>query len=1509
LYKRFAYALLACLILLSCGVIGQNEGAKWNFGNKAALDFMTNPPTIVLTSSLNTSEGCSGIADANGNLLFYTDGSTIWDAQNNVMPGGTNLGGNASTTQAAVVVKQPGSNNLYLVFSMGVCSGNFRYSIVDMSLNGGLGSVISPSVLITGPCYEKMTSVRHCNGVDTWVLVQESITGNFKAYLVTALGVNLVPIVSGPIVAVPAGACIGYMKFSPNGRKLGVCYWSAPNFGFDLYDFDASTGFVSNGVNLLNNLGAYGCEFSPDGTKFYGTSLNAAFFYQWDMCAGNNAAIIASQYTTACVSGGGMQLAINGKIYITHFGQTFLGVIDNPNNSGPAINYANNGQSVAPKLCTLGLPNFITSGFKTPTPPFTHTVSMLYGCQTASFNAPPIIQNFSVVGCVASGYSLNGVTWNFGDPGSGAANTSTLMNPSHAFSSLGTFITSLIVNWSCGGGTDTIKQAVIISQPCLTVNSTSITCANLGSATVSASGGLGPYSYTWMPSGQTGPAATGLSPGSYTVTVFDQGNNFTYTANTVFTSLVPLTATVVNSSSITCNGASTGSAQAINVAGGSGTQSYFWTNGVMTSTLVNPSNLTAGVWTYTITDALTGCMASNAFIINQPPALVINLSSNTPSVCAGGSVALTATVSGGTPKNPSPAYSYTWTGGPSTSSYVPVENISGLHVYTLTASDFYNCTISNSIAINVIANPTLVVLNASICPLQSATLAVAGANNYSWNAVPGSYTFAVNPLVNTSYAVTGENQGCFASATASITLKPVPIPTTSANSPLCQGNTLIFSVSNGQAYSWTGPAGFTSTAQSNTITSVQLNQGGVYNVTLTAANGCTASTSRFVNVKPLPLVSITPGNTSICLNTTSVALVSGGNAVQHTWTPVTGLSAGNTPTVGANPPVTTIYTLTGSLNGCTASAVSTVNVLSPPNLTVSLSSPSLCAQALNGSPASIVLSGSGAANYTLSTPLHIGNSNPSGPSSSLGMLPPFLQTGPATATLFGSNGVCTVSSTVVFTVIPNPTVSISSPTPVICAGQSFTYTSSGADSYVWSSATPGQTLYTTGNVAVANPSINSVFSVMGGSLGCNSALQSSTITVDPLPSFSVYPGLATICMGSSVPLIINGTGTSFNWAPSSGLSAVTGSSVLASPTSLQTYTVSGSLNTCTSTAMITVAVMPAPVAVIATPAASVCLNTSILMSGSGGLGYVWAGPQGFFTSGPNLELKAGSTAYSGNYTLTVTDQNGCKGSAVQHITVLGLPSGAIDTKGLQGCAPFMASSGFTMSPVCAPAMNLSWSVNGQQYSGSSFKYFVIEPGTYPVLGKVTDVNGCADTFTALIQGYAKPQADFYFSPDQPAEGLDPVLFTDASLDAVSFDWFFGSNHQKSEQRNPEFVFDQAGTYPVALVVSNAMGCSDTIIKPVVIVSDFAVYVPNAFTPNGDSDNEIFMAVTRGVTQFSLVIFNRWGQQLFESSAAEAGWDGTFKGQPCKEDVYTWKIMVKGNSGTEKRLNGHVTLYR
>lgn len=123
------------------------------------------------------------------------------------------------------------------------------------------------------------------------------------------------------------------------------------------------------------------------------------------------------------------------------------------------------------------------------------------------------------------------------------------------------------------------------------------------------------------------------------------------------------------------------------------------------------------------------------------------------------------------------------------------------------------------------------------------------------------------------------------------------------------------------------------------------------------------------------------------------------------------------------------------------------------------------------------------------------------------------------------------------------------------------------------------------------------------------------------------------------------------------------------------------------------------------------------------------------------------------------------------------------------------------------------------------------------------------------------------------------------------------------------MFSEAGTYPVALVVTNKWGCSDTIIKPIVVGEDFSLYVPNAFTPNGDGLNDTFFPKGHGILKYNLAIFDRWGEKLFTTSDFLQAWDGTFKGAACKNDVYVWKINVTMPDSKLKTYTGHVTLNR
>ena len=162
LYKTLKYLFLVYLIGLSWFSIAQNETKKWYFGAYAGLDFITSPPTILTNGALLSNEGCASIADASGNLLFYTDGATIWDKTHSIMPNGSGLTGNSNTTQSALIVKQPGNVNLYYVFTLAPqVSGGLSYSIIDINLAAGNGSVIAKNYSLTSFSTEKLVGQRH----------------------------------------------------------------------------------------------------------------------------------------------------------------------------------------------------------------------------------------------------------------------------------------------------------------------------------------------------------------------------------------------------------------------------------------------------------------------------------------------------------------------------------------------------------------------------------------------------------------------------------------------------------------------------------------------------------------------------------------------------------------------------------------------------------------------------------------------------------------------------------------------------------------------------------------------------------------------------------------------------------------------------------------------------------------------------------------------------------------------------------------------------------------------------------------------------------------------------------------------------------------------------------------------------------------------------------------------------------------------------------------------------
>lgn len=520
--KRITFCILLLSFAFTLHVNAQNEFSKWYFATYAGLDFSTSPPTALTNGTMIAPEGCATVSDALGNLLFYTEGSQVFNSAHVVMANGSGLNGDPSSTQAVLVVKKPGSANLYYVFTTDQVVGAY-YSVVDMSLAAGMGSVTTKNVLLHASTTEKQVAVRHCNGTDVWILGHENGTDKFWAYQLTSNGVNVNPTISS-IGIIPAGnvyASIGNLKVSPNGKLLAAAIHSnsVPSSlgsrGFYLFNFEPASGVVSNSLTLYtfsNTFLPYGVEFSPDGTKLYGTAFSQTvssgpLLFQWDVCQSSTASIVNSvfSFSVPVSTLAAIQRAVDNKLYITSSGFVGLSVINNPNNSGAAMNFSTSNVSIANKQARYGLPNWINLYTKPPTPPFTSSVT----CQTANFK-PPSVFSFSD-NCSFSNYTYTSFLWDFGEPISGAANSSTLANPSHYFAAVGSYTVKLILYSQCSS--DTVSSTINITTLDPIVNITGKTSICKGEQrflTIS-----GATNYLWDNSATTNTLA--ISPSLRTV--------------------------------------------------------------------------------------------------------------------------------------------------------------------------------------------------------------------------------------------------------------------------------------------------------------------------------------------------------------------------------------------------------------------------------------------------------------------------------------------------------------------------------------------------------------------------------------------------------------------------------------------------------------------------------------------------------------------------------------------------------------------------------------------------------------------------------------------------------------------------------------------------------------------------------------------------------------------------------------------------------------------------------
>jgi len=369
--SRFFILLVFGLFVLfpSGEVIAQNQGRIWYFGTNAGLSFTTDPPSALTDGQLNTTEGCATICDASANLLFYTDGISVWNRNHVVMPNGTGLLGNPSSTQSGIIVPDPGNVNKYYVFEVSAYSNsNSYFSKVDMTLNGGLGDIEAAgknTTLLLGTD-ESIAAVPSSDATFWWIIVHQRGTSNWYAFRLTATGVDTVsPVVSAVGTATQASGDIGHIKSNAAGTRLAFNTY----FGdyTEAFDFNNATGVVSNAIHMPQP-DSYGAEFSPNGNLLYVCAYSSTI-YQYDLLAGSEALINSTRYAlnTSATSRGALQAAPDGKIYIAIGGSTTLDVINSPNTIGAGCNYVTNAQAVG-GMCQIGLPNIIASYVSTGPP-------------------------------------------------------------------------------------------------------------------------------------------------------------------------------------------------------------------------------------------------------------------------------------------------------------------------------------------------------------------------------------------------------------------------------------------------------------------------------------------------------------------------------------------------------------------------------------------------------------------------------------------------------------------------------------------------------------------------------------------------------------------------------------------------------------------------------------------------------------------------------------------------------------------------------------------------------------------------------------------------------------------------------------------------------------------------------------------------------------------------------------------------------------------------------------
>ncbi|MGP8217501.1 MAG: PKD domain-containing protein [Bacteroidia bacterium] len=1039
-----------------------------------------------------------------------------------------------------------------------------------------------------------------------------------------------------------------------------------------------------------------------------------------------------------------------------------------------------------------------------------------------------------------------------------------------------------------GTATATITQPTALAP---TATATPAVCnGGDGSITTAGtSGGTPAYTYSWN-SGQTTSTITAAA-GSYTVTVTD-ANGCVQIANATINQPTVLVPVAVATPAL-CNGAD-GSITTAGTAGGTPAYTYSWNSGQTTSSI----NDIAGTYTVTVTDA-NGCKQTANATINQPTALV-PVAVATDALCNGDNGSITTTgTTGGTP-----AYTYLWNNGLITSNITAAAGS-----YTVTVTDANGCkqtanaTITQPAVLVPVAVPA-----AALCYGGNGSITTTGtaggtpAYTYSWNS--GQTTSSITVPVG-SYTVTvTDANGCTANASATITQPPqLRDSITSVTNVLCFGNSTgslgagVKGGTPGYKYSW-APAGATNNPAANI-------PAGSYTLTVTDANGCTV-TADTVITQPTKLTIIAEASPATCnglCNGQLLTIPTGGTpGYNYSW------SNGSTTTSQLNMCAGTYSVVVTDANGCNADTNGLL-VTQPAPITGAIATPATayCNQADGGACVAGATGGTPVYTYLWSngiTATCITNVTPG-----------------IYSVIISDTHNCTDTVLVTVPDVPGETASITATTDVTCfGGNNGSATAGGVNgtppyTYLWK--TGGQTTQTATGLSAGIYTVT-----LTDKEGC---IDSAIATITQPALVVATPGPPkTICIGQSATISVSDSGGTspynYIWSPDSALSATTGSTVTASPTKTTIYTVTTTdVNNCPGAPVtITVTVNP-PLSVIVTPDRATCPGGSVSFTatasgGDGTYNYNWK-PGGL--TGSTITV---SPAVTTEYTVTVTD--GC-GTPAVHDSVKAiidpLPVVKFSADTLSGCWPLCVK--FTDLTTISSDSLVSWAWtfgDGSASDNRDTEHCFNNTGIYSIGLTVKSDSNCVDSLTIhnMITVYSHPVAKFTAAP-QPTTIIDPTIyFTDESTDAYGIkSWYWQFRDEldgTSTAENPVYTFSDTGTFCPLLIVTNIHECTDSAEECIYIAPYYTLYIPNAFTPNGDGVNDVFAPKGQFVCNFEMYIFDRWGMQMYYTTDMNEGWNGKVTGgaNVAQEDTYVYLInVVDCLTKSKHQFIGKVTLIK